>query len=71
MPKTLREWRAEKLLSVRDLAAQAAVSTKTISQIEHGRGVPTFGTMRKISTALGVEPIEIREFRIAIIKRSK
>jgi hypothetical protein len=35
--KTLRDWRTDKLLSVRALAEAAAVQHKTIIQIEYGR----------------------------------
>ena len=67
--KTLREWRAEHLLSVEALAAQAGVSNKTIVQLEHGRQLATFRTIRRISGALRVEPSEISEFAGAIRQR--
>lgn len=68
--RTLREWRAERLLSVEDLAARAGVSNKTIVQLEHGRQLATFRTIRRISGALRVEPSEITEFAGAIQQRS-
>jgi transcriptional regulator with XRE-family HTH domain len=64
--KTLREWRAERLLGVKALAAKAGVSNKTIVQIEHGAQVPSFRTIRRLSEALGVEPREVTEFAAAI-----
>ena len=63
---SLRELRAARLLSVRALAEQASVSPRTIVQIEAGRLAPRFVTMRKIATALGVEPSEVSEFAAAI-----
>ncbi len=67
--KSLREWRTERLWSVRDLAAAAGVSTKTVVQTEHGRQLPTFRTMRRISDALEATPAEIVEFAHALGKR--
>ncbi len=64
--KTLREWRAERLLGVKALARLAGVSNTTIIQIEHGEQVPIFRTIRKLSEALGVEPREVAEFAAAI-----
>ena len=69
--KPLREWRAEKLLSVRDLARIAGVSNKTINQIEGGHGVPTFRTIRRITTALDVDAGHVEEFARAIEHRGK
>lgn len=60
--KTLREHRHAKFMSIEDLAAKAGVSTKTIVDLEHGRTQPKFRTIRKISEALGVDPMEIAEF---------
>jgi len=66
--KSLRDWRTGRLWSVRDLAAAAGVSTKTVVQTEHSRQVPTFRTMRRISEALGIAPAEIAEFADALGK---
>jgi transcriptional regulator with XRE-family HTH domain len=71
MAKTLREWRAERLESSKTLAAKAGVSNKTIIEIENGRNLPTFRTMRRLSDALGVEPAEVAEFAAAIAERGK
>ncbi len=64
--RTLREWRAERLLGVKALAAKAGVSNKTIVQIEAGQQVPTFRTIRRLCDALGVEPRDVAEFAAAI-----
>ena len=67
--KTLRAWRAERLLSTRALAAKAGVSNKTIVQLENGHGLPIFRTIGRISAALQVRPGEITEFAAAIAAR--
>jgi transcriptional regulator with XRE-family HTH domain len=67
--KSLREWRAEKLMTIRDLATKANVANRTIVQIEHGRISPRLRTMRRLSEALDIEPGDITEFDDAI-KRS-
>jgi DNA-binding XRE family transcriptional regulator len=53
-------------LSQRDLAREAGVTQKTIVDLELGRIEPRLQTMRKIAAALGIEPLEIDEFRKAI-----
>lgn len=58
----LRKARLQRLLSQRALAKQAGVALKTVIDLELGRTQPHFETMRKLSEALGVEPIEIDEF---------
>jgi DNA-binding XRE family transcriptional regulator len=59
---TLREARLQRFLTVRALASQAGVSTRTIVEAEAGRRAPYFATARKIAAALGLEPGEIEEF---------
>jgi transcriptional regulator with XRE-family HTH domain len=60
--KTLQEWRAERVMSVRDLAEAAGAGHKTIIDIEHGRRRPHRRTMRRIAEVLGVSPHEVTEF---------
>jgi DNA-binding XRE family transcriptional regulator len=60
---SLRELRAERLLSVRELARQAAVAPSTIFLIESGRTLPRQRVARQIARALRVEPVEVDEFR--------
>lgn len=69
--KPLRTWRTEHLWGVRELADAANVSTKTVVQVEHGRQLATYRTMRRISQALGVDPQEVSEFAEAISQRAK
>lgn len=64
--KTLREWRAQQLLTIRDLAERAGISSQTIVQIEHARKTPRVRTIRRICDALEVEPSEVTEFAAAI-----
>ncbi len=71
MPKTLRAWRAEQLLSTRRLALLSGSSNKTIVQIENGRQTPTFATIEKISRVLQVEPREVTEFALALAERGR
>lgn len=69
--RPLREWRVERLLSVRALASTAGVSTKTIVQLEAGRQLPTFRTMRRITEAMGVDAADVTEFAEAMGERGK
>jgi transcriptional regulator with XRE-family HTH domain len=63
---SLRTARAERLLSIRDLARAADVAPSTIYLIESGRSVPRPSVVRRIAAALEVQPAEIEEFRRAI-----
>lgn len=64
--RTLKEARAERLLTVRGLAERAGVAPSTVYLVETGRTTPRFEIIQKLSTALGVEPKEIVEFAEAI-----
>ena len=64
--RSLRELRLSKMLSQRDLAQEAGVAQKTIVDLELGRVEPHLQTMRKLAAALGVEPLEVKEFQKAI-----
>ncbi len=63
---TLRTARVQRLLSIRGLAKLAGISPVTLQDLEAGRRVPQPGTIRKLATALEVEPGEIVEFRRAM-----
>jgi DNA-binding XRE family transcriptional regulator len=65
-PRPLREIRRRALFTIDALASAARVSTKTVVEIEHGRNVPHLATIRKISEALSVDPMEVLEFVEAI-----
>jgi len=62
----LRAARAERLLTIRELACLARVAPSTIHLIERGRASPRTRVMRAVASALGVSPHEIDEFRCAI-----
>jgi transcriptional regulator with XRE-family HTH domain len=61
-PMTFRQARARSVLSVRELAARAGVAPATVYQIEHGRTRPHYRSIRVLSEALGVDPMQIVEF---------
>ncbi len=65
--RSLREWRMERLLTIRDLARVAGVGAVTVSRIEDGVRVPRSATIQRIAAALGVEPRMVVEFRAAAI----
>ena len=64
--QTLRQARHERLLSIRGLAGRAGVSHVTVITTESGRRMPSYGTVRRLSRALGVEPRDVAEFRRAM-----
>ncbi len=66
---SLREIRLNRMWSQRDLAQQARVAQKTIVDLELRRSEPRLLTMRKLAAALGVEPLEVDEFRKAIAEK--
>jgi transcriptional regulator with XRE-family HTH domain len=63
---SLRDLRAERLLSIRDLARRAAVAPSTVFLIETGRTIPRQRVARQIAAVLGVDPSEIDELRRCI-----
>lgn len=67
-PMTLRQHRMSKGMTIRDLAAAAAVSTQTIVAIEKGRPA-RMRSFKKLATALAVDLMDIREY-MEIVSRS-
>jgi DNA-binding XRE family transcriptional regulator len=63
MMTSLRELRAERLLSMRELARHASVAPSTIFLIESGRTIPRQRVARQIAQALGVDPMQVDELR--------
>src|SRR5262249_5577207 len=63
---TLRELRADRLLSIRELAERAGVAPSSIYLIEVGRVTPRVSMMRRLATALDVDPEAVAEFRQAM-----
>ncbi len=64
--RPLRELRAERLLSIRELAQAANVAPSTIYLTEVGRTTPHASVMRRIAAALQVDAHAVAEFRRAI-----
>lgn len=60
---SLRELRAERLLSIRELARKASVAPSTIFLIESGRTIPRQRVARQIALTLRVDPRDVDEFR--------
>jgi transcriptional regulator with XRE-family HTH domain len=56
-----------KFWSIRELAQRAGVATRTINAIELGRTTPSLATIKKLSETLDVDPLEVDEFRDAIM----
>ena len=67
----LRELRAERLLSIRDLARLADVAPSTVYLTEAGRTTPQPAVMRRIAAALGIDPLQVAEFRSAVAARAR
>lgn len=59
-------FRAERLLSIRELGLLAGIAPSTIYMIETGRSTPRASVVRCICEALQIEPMAITEFRRAI-----
>ena len=68
--RSLRAWRAERLLSLRELARLADVAPSTIYLTEAGRTAPQPAVMRRIAAALGVDSVQVAEFRRAVEARA-
>jgi transcriptional regulator with XRE-family HTH domain len=64
--RPMRDLRREQLQTIRGLASKAGVSTRTVLRVEQGAQVPHPGTIKKLSAALGVEPAQVREFRLVM-----
>ena len=69
--RALRAWRAERLLTIRDLARAAGVAPSTVYLIEAGRTTPRPSVMRRIAALLGVEGHEVVEFRRAVAQHAR
>lgn len=67
----LSEARARRLIEPSELAEKAGVSRANIYAIEAGRWLPTLATVRKLSEALDIDPMEIDEFKAAIERSSQ
>ncbi len=57
--RNLRDLRAKRGLSLRDLAPLAGITHAHIGLIEHGRRTPSLEVVEKIAKALKVAPTEM------------
>lgn len=71
MAQTLRHWRTDRLLSIRELATAADITPKTLTDIEYGRRRPTYETMRSICQVLNIDAHDIVEFQAALHAREQ
>jgi transcriptional regulator with XRE-family HTH domain len=55
----LKQLREEKLLTVREMADLAGMSTNTVYRLEHGDIDARPGTVKKVARVLGVGPREL------------
>ena len=68
---TLRALRHSRLLSQRELARRAGVSPSTVLTTETGRRRPALTTIRRLSEALQVPPMDVSEFRDALVNEAE
>lgn len=57
--KAIRQLREKRAATQEDLAHEADITTGTLSLIERGQANPTWDTVKKIATALGVSMGEL------------
>ena len=65
-PRHLRAVRAERLMSIRELAQRASVAPSTIYMIEAGRSLPQLAVVRRLAEVLDIDPQLVEEFRRSI-----
>lgn len=63
---TAKQHRMAKGFSVRTLATAAKVSPQTVMSLEKGKRIRPENA-RKIADALGIEPMDIREYRDSVM----
>jgi transcriptional regulator with XRE-family HTH domain/catechol 2,3-dioxygenase-like lactoylglutathione lyase family enzyme len=56
MAERLREARAQRSLTLKEVAAQSSISVAHLSQVERGETIPSVPTLLSISSSLGVAP---------------
>jgi transcriptional regulator with XRE-family HTH domain len=57
----LRAWRLRRALTQEELAARAGLSKPTVNRVERGTRLARPSTVRKLATALGVDPVDLME----------
>ena len=70
---TLKELREQHFLTQEELAKKSGIAAVTINRLENDRQKPSFKTIRKLATALGVEPgrIEFKQPAIPLSEAAK
>ena len=58
-PQKLQAARHRKALTLRELGAAVGIDHNVIWMYEKGRRFPTLRTIRKLATALDIEPVEL------------
>jgi transcriptional regulator with XRE-family HTH domain len=59
----LKEWRLSRAMTQIELAAAAGLQPSTLIDIERGKRLPRPSTLRKLATALGLEPVDLFKSR--------
>jgi len=67
----LRTLRLARALGTRTLASEAGVTQKTLLTTELGRRRPSLTTIRRLSAALGVAPLDVTEFRSVLLEAAR
>lgn len=57
--KTIREWREENFLTLKELAEKVGVKLQTVWNWESGRSQPEKRNIRALALALGIDPRQI------------
>ena len=60
--EALREFRKQALLTQEELAQKCGIGVTAISRIENGHNVPRFSTIRKLASALGIDPRDLSAY---------
>ena len=60
----LKGLREKKFLTQRELSTASGVAVSTIVRLEKGQQKPNFGTIKRLSAALGVGPEELAEMSL-------
>ncbi len=65
--ENVKHWRERRAMSQEDLAKQAEVSPNTIWRLENENRMPRPSTLRKLATALNVDPGVLLDGRAAVV----
>ena len=58
--RTIREWRQEAFVTLRELAEEVGIDASTISLWETGKRQPRATSLRRLAHALGIHPAQIK-----------